>query len=141
MRLLALCLTRVALEDLGFSVGVISLSWFVPIIASGTRVSTLHDLAVQRRFQASWRVHACRGLDGNKWRLPAFNGACTHTHTHTSRVRTSGATCCPFDPRKSNFYSEDGGRISYMSSKIQGVTSQNMLMLVFTSASSWNLGI
>jgi hypothetical protein len=34
------------LEDLGFSVGVVSLSRYVPIIASGTRVPPLHDLAV-----------------------------------------------------------------------------------------------
>jgi hypothetical protein len=42
------------LLNLGFSVRVISLSWVVPIIASGTRVSPLHDLAVQKLFQGSW---------------------------------------------------------------------------------------
>jgi len=40
-------------KDLGFSVGVVSLSWFVPIIALGTRVSPLHGLAVFQRFQGS----------------------------------------------------------------------------------------
>jgi hypothetical protein len=51
--LLALCSTPAFLEDLGFSVGVVSLSWFVPNIALGTRVWPLHDLAVFRRFQGS----------------------------------------------------------------------------------------
>ena len=45
-RLLALCSTPVTLKDLRFSVGVVSLSWFVPINASGTRFSPLHGLAV-----------------------------------------------------------------------------------------------
>jgi len=33
----------------------------------------MHDLAVQRRFQGSWRVHACIGLGRNKWHFPGFN--------------------------------------------------------------------
>jgi len=69
-RLLALCSTPASLENLGFSVGVVSLSCFVPIIALGTRVSPLHDLAVFRRFQGSWRGHACIGLSRNKWHFP-----------------------------------------------------------------------
>jgi len=48
-RLLALCSTPVTLEDLGFSVGGICLSWYVPINVSRTRVSPLHGLAVRRR--------------------------------------------------------------------------------------------
>ena len=71
-RSLALCSTPASLEDLGFSVGVVSLSWFVPIIALGTRVSPLHDLAVFGSFQGSWRGHACIGLGRNKWHFPDF---------------------------------------------------------------------
>ena len=79
-RFLALCSTPTTLEDLGFSIRVISLRWFVPIIMLGTRVPPFHDLAVQPRFQGSWRGHACVGLGRNKWHFSGFNG--THTHTH-----------------------------------------------------------
>ena len=44
-----MCSTSATLEDLGFSVGGVSLCWYVPIIASRTRVSPLHGLAVRRR--------------------------------------------------------------------------------------------
>jgi len=77
MRFLALCSTPATLEDLGFSVGVMSLSWFVPIIALGTHISPLHDLAIQRCFQGSWKEHACIGLGRNKWHFSGFKGAHT----------------------------------------------------------------
>ena len=88
-----LVLKSAPLEDLGFSVGVVSLSWFVPIIALGTRVSSLHGLAAFRCFQGSWRGHACFGLGRNKWHFPGF-----YWHTSSSQMCTSGATYCPFDP-------------------------------------------
>ena len=74
------------MEELGFSVGVISLSWFFPIIASGIPVSPLYDLAVHRLFQGSWRGHACIGLGRNKWHFPSFNG--THTPSGYVPLRT-----------------------------------------------------
>ena len=43
---MAKCPIPVTLGDLGFSVRVYSLSCKVPILASGTRFSPLHDLAV-----------------------------------------------------------------------------------------------
>jgi hypothetical protein len=97
--MLALCSTP--LEDSGFSVGVDSLSCFVPIIMSGTCILPLHDLAIQRCFQGPWLGHACIGLGRNKWHFPDFNGICTQTCTHTHTIRrmcTSGTTYCPFDP-------------------------------------------
>jgi hypothetical protein len=72
---------------------VVSLSWFVPNIALGTRVSPLHDLAVFQRFQGSWRGHACIGLGRNRWHFPDF-----YWYTSTSKMCTSGTTYCPFDP-------------------------------------------
>ena len=81
-RLLALCSTPANLEGLGFSVMIISLRWF---IASGNRVSPLHDLAVQRRFQGSWRGHACMGLGRYKWHFSDFNGK--HTHQQGMHLR------------------------------------------------------
>jgi len=78
MRLLALCSTPATLEDLGFSVGVNSLSWFVPIITLGTRVSPLHGLAIQRHFQGSWRGHACIENGRSKWNFSGFWMAHTH---------------------------------------------------------------
>ena len=65
------------MDDIGFSVGVVSLSWFVPIIASGTCVSPLDGLAVRRLFQGPWRGHACIGLGRRKWRFSSFNGTDT----------------------------------------------------------------
>jgi len=89
-----LCSTPASLEDLGSSVGVVSLSWFVPIIALGARVPPLHGLAVFRRFQGSWRGHACIGLGRNKWHFPDF-----YWYTSASKMCTYGTTYCPFDPR------------------------------------------
>jgi hypothetical protein len=71
---LALCSTAANLKDLEFSVGVVSLSWFVPVIASGTRLLPLNDLAVRRRFQGPWRGHAYKGLGRSKWHFSGFNG-------------------------------------------------------------------
>jgi len=97
-----LCSTPASLEDLGFSVGVFSLSWFVPIIALRTRVSPLHDLAVFQCFQGSWRGHACIGLGRNKWHFPVF-----YWYTSTSKMCTSGTTYCPFDPQFMKYYYEN----------------------------------
>ena len=47
--MLALRSTPATLEELGFSVGEVSLSWYVPISASGNRVLPLHVLAVRGR--------------------------------------------------------------------------------------------
>jgi len=91
-RLLALCSIPATLGDLGFSVRVVSLSWFVPVIALGTRVLPLHGLAF-RRFHGSWWGHACIGLGRNKWHFPDF-----YWYTSTSKICTSGTTYCPFDP-------------------------------------------
>ena len=72
-----MCSTPITLEDLGFSVGVVSLSWFVPIIVSGTRVSPLHVMAVRRHFHRPWRGHACIGLGRSMWHFSGFNGTDT----------------------------------------------------------------
>jgi hypothetical protein len=45
----SLMLNPASLEDLDFSVRVFSLSWYVPIYASETCVSSLHGLAVLER--------------------------------------------------------------------------------------------
>jgi hypothetical protein len=50
-----------------FSVRVVSLSWRSPTKASGTRVSSLHVLAVRDVAQGPWRGHACMWLGRNKW--------------------------------------------------------------------------
>jgi len=102
-RLLALCSTPATLGDLGFSVRVVSLSWFVPIIALGTRVSPLHGLAIFQRFQGSWRGHACTGLDRNKWHFPDFywcistSKICTSEEDIKEDIRTNQKERCKLE--------------------------------------------
>ena len=66
--MLALCSTPVALENQGFSVRVVSLSWSVPNIALGTRVSALHDLAV------GWTFPGGHDLDMHAQDLAGMSG-------------------------------------------------------------------
>ena len=87
-----MCSTLAALDPLGFSVGFVSLSWFVPITASGTRISPLHGLAVRRGFQGPWRGHARIGLGRSKWHFSGFNGTETPTGYVPLRPHTAPLT-------------------------------------------------
>ena len=66
-RELAKCPIPITLGDLGLSVTVYSFSCKVPILASGTRFSPLHDSRDLHVAQGSWRGHACIGHGRNTW--------------------------------------------------------------------------